>query len=466
MGEPNTANLVGNCLGPNGRREAKRLAFPQLPLPVQPVISGGLSFDQLCVHNVVLRCNRKKVFILAEAPVEPGPMSIPTIALKLQRAFGPISNMTWYASGTGDWFEAVQIVQELRKFHADALVVIGRNAIIDLAKVVLYAHSKLFETTPGNMEVLMRPTDVEMSNSKGKQLDRDEPGNVPPLFFVCIPTTCGGAPYTPRAYGYNKAAEQYCTLVRNINYPQLIIMDGVATIGTSAKEWVGQGVEGINHVVEGILSIHANPTMTATLTNALRRLCTGLILGRGHPYNIFARNMVLQGVNLAMTPMASVPPVSLGASHAFCNAAQQLCLAKPGEMAAVILPIVLAWSLKVVRIQSELHAFQRMRGTHHHIAEVLWETPACRQVFERARLDRRRCFIGQLLRTIFDFLGMPSTLPELGIASAADQDLLAMEALKEPCALTAPVRMTRLNHSRLILHQVSCLRRSANAPRQ
>ncbi|KAK8173542.1 hypothetical protein IWX90DRAFT_144914 [Phyllosticta citrichinensis] len=446
--------MLGLCLGENGRCEARQLAFPQLRVQGQPTVSGGLPFDQLFRHHVLMGRGRERVFILTEVPMGPGPFEIPPVVTRLHEALGPFPHSTWYAMGTGGWHEVIHIVRQMREFAADALVAVGSDVVIDLAKVVLYAHSSLVADGERLLEILIQPTPVEMEISRGELLDREEPPYRPQLDFFCIPTTCGGAAFTQRAYGYNEAARRCCTLVRTLNYPKVVILDGQATISTPLGEWNTKGAEAINHAVEGILSINASPHIVGQLTDALRYLCVGLIVTKSSPQNVGARHMAMRGANIAMTPLASRPQVSWGASHAFCNAAQRLFVTEPGLMAAVILPSVLEFNAVRIRCQPSMGAFQKMRDQYHGLVAALWESRASRQFFQHMGFEQNTTNISNMLRVLFAYLGLPCDLAALGITRKSQRQLLAVEAVCDPCAQSAPVRLMHPNHAIQILERV------------
>ncbi|KAK7544790.1 uncharacterized protein J3D65DRAFT_599409 [Phyllosticta citribraziliensis] len=446
--------MIGLCLAENDRQEARRLAFPHLRVQGQPTVSDGLPFDQLLVHHVLLGRGRERIFILTEIPMAPGPLEIPPVVTKVHEALGPFLHSTWYAMGTGGWHEVIHIVRQMREFAADALIAVGSDLIIDLAKVVLYAHSSLIADEEKLLEILLQPTPTEIENSRGRLLDREEEPHRPQLDFFCIPTTCGGAAFTQRAFGFNEAMRRCCTLVRTLNYPKIVILDGEATMSTPLGDWNTKGAEAINHAVEGILSINASPHVVRQLTDALKLLCAGLLATKRSPQHVEARHATLRGANIAMAPLASRPQVSWGASHAFCNAGHRLFVTEPGLMAAVVLPSVLEFNVVKIRCQPSLGAIQKMADQYRGMAAALWEPRTSREFFQHRGFKQNTTNIANMLRALFNYLGLPSNLAALGITKKSQRQLLAEGAVCDPCSQSAPVRLMHSDHAMQALERV------------
>ena len=138
-----------------------------------------------------------------------------------------------------------------RREGADFLIAIGGGSPMDAAKAIALLARQ--EIAPGDL-------------FKGEFT-----GDVLPM--VHIPTTAGtGSEVTQYAILTNDAAQTKTSLSGPMLFSDLALLDGKYMMGLSHRTTVNTAVDALSHVVEGMLSVKANPTTDLLAADAIRRI--------------------------------------------------------------------------------------------------------------------------------------------------------------------------------------------------
>ncbi|KAL1387843.1 hypothetical protein HDK64DRAFT_299828 [Phyllosticta capitalensis] len=406
---------------------------------IQPTVSFGASFQDVCMDHITSQNPPAKAFLLVDSRLHPSRRTRQAqVFLASIEAMGASCVGATYMPNNLSWADTIHIIKAIRASSADTLIVVGNDAFIDFAKVIVYGHSQLREDTAEHLNKLLTPSQTDVNSV---QFVRQEPPFRTPLVFICVPTDGGKSPYSFRAFGVNPVTSAKSVLVRHANYPRLVILDPTMTVASPRSEWISKAVEAINHAVEGLVSTNAHAQVSSMLRTAIEHLCTGLLEGENDQntiqWKMKARLLVLMGANMASATEASSPEVFFGISHAVCNVAHDMGNIKHSLTAAVVLPTVLDWTLTKFLEFHGKETFDKVLVLHQSIAHQLWESPVCALTFSKNGLHKG-AYLSRLLRTIFNTLGLPSNLRQLGFN---DQSLgvLAERLIRQHISKTAPM---------------------------
>jgi maleylacetate reductase len=294
----------------------------------------------------------------------------------------------------------IALVQRLRETGADLVVTIGGGTPIDTVKVALLC-----------LEVGAR-TVADLDNWHVR-VNPDGSRHVPTvpmgkLRQIAIPTTLSGAEFsdlggcTDVAKGIKQGftAPGVC--------PVVVILDPTFTVHTPERLWLSTGIRAVDHAVEAVCSINAQPLTDATCLEALRRLGGSLARTRENPDDMEARLDCQLGVWLAA---GSINRTEYGASHGMGHVLGGAYGTPHGITSCVLLPGVLAFNRPATGPQQK------------RIAEALGATDAAEGV-----------------RALIASLGLPTRLREI-LPDKSRFAELAQKSLANQWVRTNPVRI-------------------------
>ena len=228
----------------------------------------------------------------------------------------------------------IALTKRLRDTNADLVVTIGGGTPIDTVKVALIA-----------LEV-GAATEKDLDNWHVR-VNADGSRHIPAVGMgrvrqIAIPTTLSGAEFsdlggcTDRAQGVKQGftAPGVC--------PVVVILDPALTVHTPDPLWLSTGVRSVDHAVEAICSINAQPITDALCLEALRKLGASLPINRADPKNLAARLDSQLGVWLASS---SINRAEYGASHGMGHVLGGAYGTPHGITSCILLPGVLAFNL-------------------------------------------------------------------------------------------------------------------------
>lgn len=265
-----------------------------------------------------------------------------------------------------------------RKCRPDVLVSIGGGSAIDLAKMVQIALAE----------------DVQQHEDLDRfHLRRDEAGGmVTPairasgLRQIAVPTTLSGAEFTHTAGSVDERGSKKDLYVRRDLAPVAVVLDPALSLHTPDWLWLSTAVRSIDHAIESICSLTAQPITDANCAHGLAMLQRSLRRTRQDPSDLDARLESQIGVWLATAGLARGQH---GASHGIGYALGAIGDVPHGHCSCVMLPAVLRYNKPVTEEQQR------------RVSDALGEPGAD---------------ASEALLRLLHALGVPTTLRDVGIA--------------------------------------------------
>lgn len=290
----------------------------------------------------------------------------------------------------------LRAAEALRVTRADVIVTVGGGSVVDGAKMAQVACSYGLRA-------------VEEMEGLGARLHAHVGEPLAPR-QIAIPTTLSGAEFGWGAGSTDTRGQPIKHVVRHPDLmPLSVILDPAMTLRTPQRLWLSTGMRAVDHAVETLCSVQANPFTDATARQALALLARGLRASHADPADLSARRDCQLG---AWMSMSAVPGgIALGASHAIGHVLGGAFNVPHGFTSCVMLPAVLR---------------------HHAAASEAGQ----RAVVEAMAGDRGTAAetIGALVRA----LGLPTSLAEVGVRET-QFPVVARQTLMERWAGTNPL---------------------------
>ena len=271
----------------------------------------------------------------------------------------------------------IALAQALRAADADLIVSIGGGTVIDTVKVALVALAEGLTTIEQLDDWHLR---VAPDGSRVTPQPRR-----PPCRQIAVPTTLSGAEFSDLGGCTDTRFGTKQGYTGAFIGAAAVILDPRITLHTPARLWLSTGVRAVDHAVEALCSVNAQPLIDATSVRALQLLSRSLTRYASDPTDLDARLDGQLGAWLAAT---SIRRTEYGASHGLGHALGADAGVPHGITSCVLLPTVMRYNAAVCAAQMA------------EIAAALGDpqTPAADQV--EALIAR---------------LGLPTRLSQLGI---------------------------------------------------
>jgi alcohol dehydrogenase class IV len=224
------------------------------------------------------------------------------------------------------WPSVVEASAAVRDAAPDLIVTVGGGTAIDTVKILqlCLAHG------------ITRPEDMERVSAAN--LKEPRPSLVRQ---IVVPTTLSGAEFSNLAGGTDPRTR----LKHSFSGPDIgaraVILDPAATRYTPEWLWLSTGVRGVDHAVEALCSVQANPYCDGLALHALRVFAEALPRSRAEPENLQTRLACQQASWLAASTIARV---SYGASHGIGHALGAAADVPHGHTSCVMLPHVMRYN--------------------------------------------------------------------------------------------------------------------------
>jgi maleylacetate reductase len=193
-----------------------------------------------------------------------------------------------------------------------------------------------------------------------------------------------------------------------MNVPLVVVLDPALTRHTPPQLWLSTGVRAIDHAVEDICSIDAQPFSEASALHAIKLLNAGL--RRSHEdANDFSARLNCQ-IGMWLSTVGSQTGVRKGASHAIGHVLGAAAGVPHGLTSCVMLPSVLRYNASV---------------------------NADRQRLVSGALDAPDRAAGDLVEDLIKQLGLPSTLAGVGVRNERFEEI-ALKAMDDPWTHSNP----------------------------
>ena len=296
--------------------------------------------------------------------------------------------------------DTVLAVAELvRAADADLIVSIGGGTVIDTVKVALVALAQ-------GLTRVEQLDDWHMRVAPDGSRVVPQPGP-PPCRQIAVPTTLSGAEFSDLGGSTDVRFGTKHGYTGALIGPAAVILDPRITLHTPDRLWLSTGVRAIDHAVEALCSVNAQPLVDATSVRALLLLGRSLARYADDKTDLDARLQSQQGAWLAAT---SIRRTDYGASHGLGHALGADAGVPHGITSCVLLPTVMRYNASACPAQMA------------EIAAALGDAsrPAADQVED-----------------LIHRLGLPTRISQLGLDHAR-LPLIAQKGLANPWVHTNP----------------------------
>jgi maleylacetate reductase len=231
--------------------------------------------------------------------------------------------------------DVVTAANEARALGADALLTVGGGSVTDAAKMVALCLGNDV-TDPAQLDLFRAQIDADGNTVR-------PPTKPPPLRSIAVPTTLSAGEYTSFAGCTDTVRHVKESFGQALLMPRVVILDPAATVHTPEWLFLSTGIRAVDHAVEDLCAINAQPVSDGTSYHALRLLCHGLRAVKRDPGNLAARLDCQIGA--WMSVMGSQNGVSKGASHGIGHVLGGTAGVPHGYTSCVMLPPVLRFNL-------------------------------------------------------------------------------------------------------------------------
>ena len=280
------------------------------------------------------------------------------------------------------------VASAVRAARADLIVSIGGGTVIDTVKVALVALAQ-------GLTRIEQLDDWHMRVAPDGSRVVPQPGP-PPCRQIAVPTTLSGAEFSDMGGCTDTRFGSKQGYAGAFIGAAAVILDPRITVHTPDRLWLSTGVRAIDHAVEALCSVNAQPLIDATSVRALALLGRALRRYREDPTDLDGRLDAQMGAWLAAT---SIRRTEYGASHGLGHALGADAGVPHGITSCVLLPTVMRYNASACPAQMA------------EIAAALGD-PA------RPAADQVEALIAGL--------GLPTRIGQLGLS----QDRLALIAQK------------------------------------
>jgi maleylacetate reductase len=228
----------------------------------------------------------------------------------------------------------IDCASRAREAQADLIVTIGGGSVTDAGKVTALCMQHAIQT-PAQFEPFYNTLDANGN--------RQEPTFVPPsVRVICIPTTLSGGEFNYRS-GVTDPTLALKRIIGNpVMIPTAVILSASVSSHTPPALFLSTGVRALDHAVETLCSVDANPYTDAMAIQAIQMLREGLQRINVDPTDSQARLNCHVGAWLSMTGV--VGRLRMGASHAIGHVLGGSAGMPHGYTSCVMLPAVLRYN--------------------------------------------------------------------------------------------------------------------------
>jgi maleylacetate reductase len=264
-----------------------------------------------------------------------------------------------------------------REAKADVFVSLGGGSAIDLVKMIQVAIAE-------------GVTRAEQLDPFHIRLGTDGQLVVPPIRpsgvrQIAVPTTLSAAEFTHRAGSVDEQGQKKDLYVRRDLCPVAVVLDPAATVHTPEWLWLSTAIRAVDHAVESICAVNAQPFTDATCLHGLRMLQRSLRATKRDPADLGQRLQSQIGAWLVSSGLARGQH---GASHGISYSLAAVAHVPHGHCSCVLLPAVLRFNKPV---------------------------NADRQALVSDALERPGAEAAEALIGLLKDLGLPTRLQEVGV---------------------------------------------------
>lgn len=230
----------------------------------------------------------------------------------------------------------IALVGLLRETQADLVVTLGGGTAIDTVKVALLGLALDVREVAD-----LDRCHVRVAADGSREVPRAGP---PPLRQIAVPTTLSGAEFSDMAGCTDRARGVKHGYTGPQIGPAAVILDPAITLHTPARLWLSTGIRSVDHAIESLCSINAQPLTDATCLRALELFARALPRNREAPEDLEARLESQLAVWLATS---GIGRTDYGASHGIGHVLGAAAGVPHGITSCVMLPAVLRYNAGV-----------------------------------------------------------------------------------------------------------------------
>jgi maleylacetate reductase len=234
----------------------------------------------------------------------------------------------------------IALAQALRASNADLIVSMGGGTVIDTVKIALVCLA-------GGVQTAEELDDWHIRVKPEGGLHVPLVG-APPCRQIAIPTTLSGAEFSDLGGGTDTRTGVKHGFTGRYIGPVAVILDPKVTLHTPDRLWLSTGIRAVDHAVEALCSINAQPLVDATSIRALTLLKRSLQRYQTDPSDLQARLDGQLGAWLAST---SIRRTDYGASHGLGHALGADTGTPHGITSCVLLPTVMRFNVEACTSQ-------------------------------------------------------------------------------------------------------------------
>ena len=296
----------------------------------------------------------------------------------------------------------IALATVLRASNADLVVSIGGGTVIDTVKVALVALAE-------GLTQIEQLDDWHMRVAADGHRVVPQPGR-PPCRQSAVPTTLSGAEFSDLGGCTDTRFGTKQGYTGAFIGAAAVVLDPRITVHTPDRLWLSTGVRAVDHAVEALCSVNAQPLIDATSVRALALLGRSLTRYATDPADLDARLDGQMGAWLAAT---SIRRTEYGASHGLGHALGADAGVPHGITSCVLLPTVMRYNAAVCAPQ---------------MAEIA------------AALGDAHRPAADLVEALIARLGLPTRLSQLAIPGFGRERLavIAQKGMANPWVRTNP----------------------------
>jgi maleylacetate reductase len=303
-------------------------------LPLERVVFGRPAAE--AAVDEAARVGAARVFIVASKSLARNTPVIRTIADALGSRYVGLFDRCVQHSPRGSVIEAARAA---RQAAPDLILTVGGGTAIDTVKVLQICLAHEIDATEAldGLHASVGPD--------GKRLVPDiKPSRVRQ---VVVPTTLSGAEFSNLAGITDERIRQKHSFIGPDIGARAVILDPEVTVHTPEWLWLSTGIRGVDHAVETLCSIDAQPYCDGLALHALRLFAEALPRGK----DLGAR---LTCQHASWLAASSIARVNYGASHGIGHALGAFANVPHGHTSCVMLPHVLRYNERATVDQQRL----------------------------------------------------------------------------------------------------------------
>src|SRR5579883_366840 len=293
----------------------------------------GSEFDAALAEEVK-RLDVRAVYVLASGTLARETDTLGRLRAALGNRLAGICTKIGAHTPRGD---VVAAANEARAAKADLLVTAGGGSVTDAAKMVgLCLGNDVSD--PAQLDRFAAVIEADGTT-------RRPPVKAPGVRAIAIPTTLSAGEYTSFAGCTDERRHVKQSYGHPLMMPRSVILDPALTRHTPEWLFLSTGIRAVDHAVEDICAVNAQPFSDGASLHALRLLARGLRGVKADPAGLDSRLDCQLGAWMSI--MGSQNGVQKGASHGIGHVLGGTAGVPHGYTSCVMLPVVLRFNAPV-----------------------------------------------------------------------------------------------------------------------